>query len=82
MIGQLGLQINKMPCAVVTTDFSFGYPGVQWVSIIHYIAVGVLALGFFAVFISAGKKGELIKEFGGQKKVFDLNKLCIYLHQS
>lgn len=72
MIGQLGLQINKMPRAEVTTNFSFGYPGVQWVSIIRYIAVGVLALGFFAVFIMARKKWELAKEFGGQKKVFDL----------
>lgn len=56
MIGQLGLQIKKMPCAEVTTDLSFGDPGVQWVSVIRYAAVGGVALGFFAVFIIVRKK--------------------------
>lgn len=79
MIGQLSLQINKKPCAEVTTDFSFDYPGVQEVSIIHCIAVGVLALGFLAVLVIVRKKWERTKKFGGQKKVSDLkNKPCIY----
>lgn len=70
MIGQLGLQINKTPCAEVTRDFSFVDPGVQQVSVTRYIAVGVVALGFFAVFVIVRKKRELTKESGGQKKVF------------
>lgn len=63
-----------MPCAEVTTDFSFGCPGVQQVSIIYHIAVSILALGLFAVFIIARKISEQTKEFGGQEKAIDLKK--------
>lgn len=68
MIEQLDLQTNKMAWAEVTPDFSFAYPGVQQVSILQYVAVGILALGSSAVFIIVRKKWELTKECGGPQK--------------